>query len=288
MAKSIEGPGLFIISNSPDYESEILGKFLSYNISDFDNIILVYDKKIPDLNLERYGKRVVSVPFEFYNKIENASSVESLDLSRTVMVIKDLRYMIKRLDERLSMMQIKHSCYKKVVIDTMPFYVDVWKYYFPFSFFDKTLLGYSHSYAFEADIRNHDSGVLGFDPCDAAMLAKKTYGSTFINYRKFFNFEIVVEEYRVTEEEQKKYDALKEDLFIAKKTIKPIISGLYKYSSSLVPGHNLPLDLKAVYEWSLPEKKILKTNLKVDNYLYSEMCKLINTINILAENLYGD
>jgi hypothetical protein len=285
--------GCFIISDSDEYSISVLDKFLP-DEKDVENIVFVYSMKNPSKLdfagfLQKYNKNLVVVPFEEYNKIKHASAVESLDLDKTIMIITDLRFMLKRLDERLSMMQIKHRCYKKIVVDTVPYMVDVWKFYFPYSFFDKTLLDYSHSYAFEAAIRNYDEDNSLPDPCDPINLANRTKGSTFINYSRYFKFTVKVEEYKVTEAEQAAYEELKNGLFESESSIKRIIFKLRKYSSSLIGDYNLPLNLSVVYYWKdFDEVVIKKTNLKIDDYLYSEFLKLVNNTNTLVEHLYVD
>lgn len=291
MNKFLDRSGFVIFSNDLEYEFNILGRYFASDPVP-ENIIFVYSRKndvsgVFSERLAGLNKKVLVVPFEDYNKIENASLIESLDMSRTVMVIKDLRFMLKRLDERLSMMQIKHSCYKKIVIDAMPFVVNPWKFYFPYSFFDKSLLGYSHSYAFEAAIRNYEEDPTLDDPVDPVVLAGKVYPVTFINYRKFFNFSLSFDVYRITESELLGYEKLKKELFDGENSIKKIIGRLHAYASSMVVGYNVPLKLDRVYEWC-GDVVIRRTNLKVDDYLCSEMNKLIGGMNILVAGLYGD
>jgi hypothetical protein len=292
MTKEFYKHGFVIFSNDIDYELGILGGYFLIE-GGLKNIIFVYSQKDPvDLTytnrLLSFGKNLLIIPFEEYNKIEYASAVEALDLNETVMIIKDLRFMLKRLDERLSMMQIKHVCYKKVIIDKVPFLVDMWRLYFYYSFFDKTLLGYSHSYAFEAAVRNYEEDKALPDPYDAFVLANKIKKATFINFKELFTFNLHFKTYEVTEAELRGYEDLKEKLFSAETGVKKIISQLHKYASKLVPAYNVPLKLEPVYGWRGPEVLIERTNLKVDTYLCSELGALINRGNALTGYLYGD
>lgn len=291
MTKAFGSQGFVMFSNSPEYELGLLDNFFRTDIA-VKNTILVYSMKspLPRGYIESLQDHtpVLAIPFEDYNKIEYASAVEALNLGETVMVIKDLHFMLKRLDERLSMMQIKHSCYKKIVIDTIPYVVDPWKFYFPYSFFDKTLLGYSHSYAFEAAARNHEEDKTLPDPYDPIVLADKVYGVTFLNYTKVFTFEVAFNVYSVTEDELLGYEELKEKLFSTETSIKRIISKLHGYASSLIPNYNVPLKLDCLYGWKGPVVEIHRTNLRVDDYLCSELVNLINRSNALTERLCGD
>ena len=292
MSKSIDGPGFFIISDVLSYELGILDQVLGSDPV-ISNIIFVFSERepVPEYYLsalKKHNKRLVIVPFEEYNKIDYASEVESLDPSRTVMVIKGLRHMLKRLDQRLSMMQIKHVCYKKIVTDRFPYVGAVWKYYFPFSFFDKSLLGYSHSYAFEADISNYKEGRKDEDPSDPYLLAQRTKDRVFTSYGRLFNFRVEVEEYKVSDSERQEYQRYRDSLFESEKSITRVISLLHQYSASLMPGHWVPANLKCLYS-KLDEDSVVvrKTDLKVDDYLYSEMASLINNSNILMDHLHG-
>jgi hypothetical protein len=281
-----------IYSNDIEYEFDILGRYFSSD-THAKNLVFVYSQKShPSADytdrLFEYGRKVILVPFEEYNKIEYASAIESLNLTETVMIIKDLRHMLKRLDQRLSMMQIKHVCYKKIIIDTVPFVVNMWKFYFPYSFFDKTILGYSHSYAFEAAVRNYEDDNSLMNPYDPVALARKVYGVTYINYEKVFSFRVSFKEYQVTEEELIGYEELKNKLFDSETSIKRIITGLHRYAGSLRPGYNVPLKLGVIYEWGDSDIVIYRTNLKVDTYLCSELMKLIDNSNLLAGCLCGD
>jgi hypothetical protein len=292
MTKEFYKHGFVIFSNDADYELGILGDYFLTE-SGLKNIIFVYSQKAPvDLTytnkLLSFGKNLLVIPFEEYNKIEYASAVEALDLNETVMIIKDLRFMLKRLDERLSMMQIKHVCSKKIIIDRVPFLVDMWKLYFNYSFFDKTLLGYSHSYAFEAAVRNYEEDRALPDPYDPFVLANRIKKATFINFKELFTFKVHFKIYEVTEAELRGYEDLKEKLFSAKTGVKKIISQLYKYASKLVPAYNVPLKLESIYDWKGSEIIIQRTNLKVDTYLCSELEALINRGNALTGYLYGD
>jgi hypothetical protein len=293
MNKMLNKSGFVIFSDSKDYELSLLHEYIELDNKSFDNIIFVYSNKNELAKsyskfFENYPKNVLIIPFEEYNRIEYASAVEALDFSRTVMIIKDLRFMLKRLDQRLSMLQIKHQCYKKIIIDNLPFMTDPWKFYFPYSFFDKTILGYSHSYAFESALKNFEDGKIEADPFVPAEMARKTTPVTFINYKKYFKFEISVKTYNVTKEELSLYEKLKEHLFETEDSIKSVINKLHKFSAKLMPGHNLPAKLSDVYKFNNDSAELVinKTNLKVDDYLFSEMTKLITLTNDLTENLY--
>jgi len=284
--------GFAIFSNDIRFETDIISQYFADDALP-TGIVYVYSLKAgisPVLEevLGRTGRTVVSVPFEDYNKIAYASAIESMDLSRTVMIIKDLRFMIKRLDERLSMMQIKHSCYKKIVIDAVPYMVNPWKFYFPYSFFDKKLLGYAHSYAFEAAIRNFEDDPSMKDPCDPASLAQAVKTVTHINYSSFFNFKIDYRIYSATDEERKAYEALKNKLFDEGLGIRAIIRELHSYAKSVCKDYNVPLDLKRVYDWVDRDSVVIcRTDLKVDTYLCSEIDKLVRHTNALVGYLYG-
>jgi len=294
MNKLLYPGGFVIFSNDDEYEKTLIKEYLELDPV-VQNIVFVYSQKNKvDWSgfLNQFDKFVHIVPFEEYNKIEYAGVIENLDRNKTLMIIKDVRFMEKRLDERLSMMQITHTCYKKIVIDAYPYEVGKYRIYYPYSFFDKTLLGYSHSYAIERDIDNFELDDSLPNPFVIKDIVKKIAPATFINYSKLLNFGIVEHVHEVTEGQLKGYEELKEEIFIlyeaGKIGDKKLVQQLQKYARSILPEYSIPSDLKKVYKMK-DEKEIHihRTNLKIDeNVIMPEFLKLIKDENELVRQLY--
>ncbi len=294
MNKLLYPGGFVIFSDNEEYEQTLIKEYLELDPV-VQNIVLVYSQKNKvDWTewLKQFGKYVLTVPFEEYNQIQYAGNIENLDRTKTLMIIKDVRFMEKRLDKRLSLMQITHTCYKKILIDAYPYEVDKYRIYYPYSFFDKSLLGYSHSYAIERDINNYEDDDSLPNPFVIEDIVKMIAPATFINYSKLFKFEIIEHVHKVTEEQLKGYEELKEELFIlyeaGKIGDKKLASQLQKYAKSILPEYSIPTDLKKIYPLrNETEIHIHRTNLKIDeNVTMPELKKLINDENELVKQLY--
>ncbi|MDD2286493.1 MAG: hypothetical protein PHQ11_13975 [Paludibacter sp.] len=288
-------PGGFVIfSDNDDYEKSLISEYLELDPI-IENIVFVYSQKNKvDWSefLNFYGKKVIIAPFEEYNKIEYAGAVEQLDLNKTLMIIKDLRFMEKRLDTRLKLIQGKHKCYKKIVIDAYPYWVNKYKIYYPYSFFDKRLLGYKHSYAIEQDINHYEEDDSFPNPFDIGEIVQKITPATFINYSKLFKFVIIEHVHEVTKEQLQGYEDLKDELFIlyeaGKIGDKKLVSQLQKYAKSILPEYSIPTDLKKVYQMKdEPEIHVHRTDLNVDeNVCMPEFKELIAFENEFVRQLY--
>jgi hypothetical protein len=296
MNKLLYPGGFVIFSDNEEYEKTLIKEYLELDPV-VHNIIFVYSQKNKvDWSefFSQFKKIILSVPFEEYNKIEYAGEIEGLDLQKTLMIIKDVRFMEKRLDERLTLLQIKHQCYKKIVIDAYPYEVDKYRIYYPYSFFDKTLLGYSHSYAIERDINAYEEDNTLPNPFVIEGIVKKITTATFINYSKLFKFEIIEHVHKVTEEQLSGYEELKEELFIlyeaGKIGDKKLAQQLQKYAKSILPEYSMPTDLKKIYPLrNDKEFHAHITDLKIDiNVIMPEFRKLIEDENKFVELLYKE
>lgn len=294
MNKLLYPGGFVIFSNSEEYEQNIIKEYLELD-SVVKNIVFVYSKKNTiDWSewLNQFEKRVLTVPFEDYDNIEYAGVIENIDRQKTLMIIKDVRYMEKRLDKRLSLMQIKHMCYKKIVIDAYPYEVNKYKIYYPYSFFDKTLLGYSHSYAIERDINKYEDDDSLPNPFVIEDIVKMIVPATFINYSKLFKFKIIEHVHEATKTQLQEYEDLKDELFIlyeaGKIGDKKLITQLQKYVKSILTEYSIPTDLKKIYPLKdEAEIHIHRTNLNVDeNVCMSEFRRLIEEENEFVRQLY--
>jgi len=288
-------PGGFVIfSDNDKYEQSLIKEYLELDQT-VENIVFVYSQKNKiDWSefLNQFKKYVITVPFEEYNKIEYAGDVEQLDLNKTLMIIKDLRFMEKRLDTRLKLLQGKHRCYKKIIIDAYPYWVNKYRIYYPYSFFDKRLLGYKHSYAIEQDINHYDEDDSLPNPFIIDEIVSKIAPATFINYSKLFKFNIIEHVHEVTKEQLQGYEDLKDELFIlyeaGKIGDKKLITQLQKYAKSILPEYSILIDLKKIYALKDEnEYHVHRTDLNIDeNVCMTEFKRLIEDENEFVRQLY--
>jgi hypothetical protein len=175
----------------------------------------------------------------------------------------------------------------KLVIDTHPFLgkKDVCWCYFLWSFFDKSLLGYPHIYAFQGA-----KTVDGVDPFDCTMLARKVASSTETTIREVFQDDIKTERITLDPGMMDAYQELKERLF--NEDIRPwlIVRKLKKFVNDQIPHLRDGLDLLSqgrVHEqYKGGQRLLVVSDAKVDLFLEVEFWKYINRVNTFTRTLW--
>jgi len=174
----------------------------------------------------------------------------------------------------------------KLIIDNHPFMgkADVFWSYFPWSFFDKSLLGYPHSYAFR-DAR----APKGVDPYDCSMLAEKVAPATETTIKEVFS-NIITERVALAIPAHEDYQQLKKSLFDTKTSPYEIIKGLKNFVDSrdarLKKGFKLLYPNKIFNQYCEGERVLVVSNSKVDFYLESLFWKYIRNTNVFMETLW--
>ena len=190
------------------------------------------------------------------------------------------------MDRNIEMYQTFLRGYK-LIIENHPFLGkrDVHWCYFPWSFFNKSLLGYPHSYAFQrAKI------VDGKDPFDCKMLAEKVVLHTETTISKIYE-DIKTVRIILNETIKEEYQELKKTLFATETLSYRIIYKLKKFINEKVPelgkGFDL-LNLGRLHDRYLSgERSLFVSDAKVDVYLESEFWKSVNSANLFMESLWG-
>ncbi len=259
--------------------NEYLKKSLCNLIS--DKSVLFYSKKKSDIK---------DIKHLFYSCIsyEDFKDINDYDFDKDIcymtFVILDSENITIRHDKRFLLLQRTLRPKSKIICSKFPYIINAWKFYYHYSFFDKSLLKYHHSYAFEQAKYNYDEGISNYDPYNILDLTCRTKDFTMIEYNKVFDFNINYIQYNVTNPELKEYERIRDCLFNSEKTIKPVLKKLQEYSSSLIPNHNLNLDLNLMYK-NKSNLIIYHTDLNIDLYLKNQMSYLFNHSNELSEVL---
>ena len=267
-------------------------------VPQFDKVFYIYSKRITnDLdvvkskypNFEYMRMKAVTEP----NNMQKLKEATKNDL----IVIKNPR-LGNIMDENVDFLQIVVKGYF-FVVDDHPFMGKrkMFWFYFPWSFFDKSLLGYPHSYAFR-DAEPTEN----YDPYDPDMLAQKVSSATKIDYKRFFNFEIEEVDYELTIEEHEEYQKLKEKLFEEEKDHRPIIRKLKEFVDKTESkqkavaqnfGHELNIEyyVKRLYKKFREGQHLAKyykyvSDAKVDIFLNKRTTKYIENTNKLTEALW--
>lgn len=249
-----------------------------------DYVVVVYAGKLaPDLMID--GAR--SVAFAKYGEAENLEHISCINLDKTMLIVYGMENMLgNRLDERLACIQFRHRMRWKIAIQEVPYVVDPWRFYFPYSCVDKRMLGYPHSYAYERAWTNFLNGWSKEDPCDPQWMAGKVKHVTCTDLGEAFaepKFEVM----ETTATQKNSYASLKKSMFDSGATIAKILRELHRFAASCVEGHSLPLHLKSIYSPRCGRSYVM-TDLKVDEYLSGEMLRIIRHSNKLMRGLSED
>lgn len=199
-------------------------------------------------------------------------------------VLKRLRF-CRIMDRDIDMLQTVVKGYKAVV-DDHPFMgrSEIYWSYFPWSFFDKSLLGYPHCYAFQR-ARVHD----GQDPFDCKMLAQKVSKATQSTLDCIFKDDIEIQRVSMDDESKVLYQDLKKRLFGEETSPKVIIRRLKGFVQDRFPQLSEGLDilnLSKVHDQYRSGIRVLKlSDSKVDVHLESEFWKYIFAVNLFVGSL---
>jgi len=191
------------------------------------------------------------------------------------------------MDKNVGMYQTVLKGYK-LVVDNHPFLgkKDTYWCYFLWSFFDKSLFGYPHCYAFRGAKTTN-----GVDPYDCAILAKKVSPATETTIKEIFLDDIKVERIALDDAIKCRYQELKKELFDTETRPWIIVRKLKKFVNDQSPCLRLGLSLidqgKVFDQYKRGERKLMVSDAKVDTFLESEFWKYVNSANSFMRTLYS-
>lgn len=158
--------------------------------------------------------------------------------------------------------------------------------YFPFSYVDKSLLGFPHVYAAETAHNRK--------PLDPVEMAHRVAPAATTTMRKAFGKPQVVR-VALTDEEKGGYDALREQVFADKKmtprlatrALKKYVDGTATMKSALAEGPVLPiLDQNRVWAvWKKGVRRVVVSDAKVDETLLTELKACMASANAFLGEL---
>ncbi len=230
------------------------------------------------------GASFTAVAFERGADPDQVAAMDALPSECLTLVYADLRKMVSdRLDARRSHVRRKKAR-KKVVVDLLPYEVFPWRVFFPFAAVDKHLLGYAHSYALEQDYDKFLDGLNDQNPCDAELVASKTWTVAFVEAPAFFvaRPEVVVIE--ASKSDHAEYARVRDALFDSEKAITGVKSKLTKWIQKRYPTRTVKTDPKWIY--ASPDR-IVRTDLPFDRWLVDDAFGIMDhTDRLLA--LYAE
>lgn len=186
------------------------------------------------------------------------------------------------MDRNIEMHQTALKGYK-LIVEIHPFLgnSDVYWCYFPWSFFNKSLLGYPHAYAFMGNRYNMTQH-------DCTVLASKVASSTETTINKVFEG-LEIERVALDIESHELYKNLKKELFETQTSSKKIIKELKKFVDTrdvrLKGGFNLLNFNRVFYQYCRGERTLVVSDSKVDIYLESKFWEYINNVNLFMKTL---
>lgn len=171
----------------------------------------------------------------------------------------------------------------KISVDNVPFISVPWRTWFHFGITNKPYNVYDYSYKAETDYNKYVDGYSDFDPFSLEEMLKYSHGVACSNYDVYFDYEIV--EAPVFPDVVSAYKDLKDELFETERSPKTIINKLARFAQSSCPQRKVPQPHAAFRN---PKGRIVKTNLKVDDYLVDHLRNLMNLTNEYLWNMHHE
>lgn len=273
--------GKVLFTDNIDYETEAILK-----LSDgYTRKFYVYGSHCK--NIEVFRSRLSDFIFFEMNKTLDPANITTFTYNseKDFFVLKYPR-LNDIMDRNIDMHQTVLKGYKLVVEDH-PFLGkrDVYWSYFLWSFFDKSLLGYPHCYAFQR-ARN----VGGVDPFDCSMLAKKVSSASETSLKEIFKEDIKINRIILQDDLKVKYQEYKKHLFDTETSPVIVIRKLKKFINDRVPllkgGFDLSYLFRVHDQYLSGERMLNVSDAKVDVYLESEFHKYIHNVNTFIRTLW--
>ncbi len=171
---------------------------------------------------------------------------------------------------------------RRYSVDIAPYVGPIWRLWTHFSFAGVPYGGYTYSYLLESHYNAFLDGLRDEDPMSLENIQRHSRGHIDIRYTRYFpepKISIIAQ----SEWVHREYQALKEALFNRHDTIAPIIKGLSRFARECCAERRIP------QEWRMFDSpddiQIVRTDLKVDEYLTGELVKKINEANRVVEML---
>ncbi len=174
---------------------------------------------------------------------------------------------------------------KRYSIDIAPYIGPIWRLWAHFSFAGVPYGDYTYSYLLESHYNAYLDGAREDNPMAFNKIAQYAAGNVSIDYTRYFA-EPSVRIVYLTEAVHREYQELKARLFDECSTITPIIRGLSRFASLHCRERHIPQEHRI---FDFPDSiRIVRTDLKVDEYLTNKLLEKIAEVNKVVEVLHGD
>lgn len=279
--------GCAIFTQTPGFAAQGVARCLEPR-RDIRSVVIVYHERFTASEMVAAlrmatARETYCIPFAEFDSPATSDLLSAIPLDSLCLVAVDLcRMLSNRLDTRLDKIQVRLKAAAKICIDPVPYLARPWQVYFPYSLLNKTWLGYNHSYAIEGEWKKYKEGLRD-DPCRVELIAPQIAPATLIDYCCYFDQPLEVYTEAVSEKVKAEYEAYKAKLLAEESGIASVLTKLHKFVQAWCPQRTLPLDLKKMYQPGFG--RIVKTDLKLDDYLFGEMTAIIEHSNALTRRL---
>lgn len=178
----------------------------------------------------------------------------------------------------------------KIVVDTVPFLSDPWRIWFHFGAVNARFFDYTYSYIAESHYNAFVECLRHDNPFSLENVLSQSRGVMVSDYDNYFG-EVTVKEKKMTKEVHSEYQQLKEKCFNEETSIKAILKRLSDFAQKACPERKVVSKSRL---WDSREDfmgsygiNIVKTDLKVDDYLVSELRMLMELTNGILKGTYN-
>lgn len=196
-------------------------------------------------NTEPYSvSGVFRTTYEDLNKTEVWLHVNSLAGENTTIILENPTRYPKITSPKFKLLQrLSFRCGSLVIVDIVPFTLDIKYLYGTYSYLDRGILGYSHYYAWRENYQElTESGQMS-SAHDPELIALKVKGSTTIDYPSFVESPHDTIRFHENPSELAEYELRKKQLFEAESNPQRIVTRLADHAHAKASRTNAVIDL---------------------------------------------
>jgi hypothetical protein len=179
-------------------------------------------------------------------------------------------------------MVLRPRKWRRISVDTTLFRSEPWRAWFHFGCVGAPYHGYSYSYLAETDWKAFHEGKRAADPFSFEAIEQAGSGALRSEYERYFD--LTVETVNVGAEFHREYAAEKARAFDEEHTISAIIKRLETFAQKALPWRTVPTPARL---FAAGSHHIVRTDLKVDEFLVGRLQALADLTNKIAARFHG-
>ncbi|MHA1395274.1 MAG: hypothetical protein ACTSRZ_17355 [Promethearchaeota archaeon] len=260
---------------------------------------IIFSKDIKNISLDIKGKTVCIYEKRYKKMLPQLKNTNFIEFSylknnyKNQNFFKDINNIVfiglnkifnlsSRIDPIFDILQYNLSNIQIFSIDTSPYIGDIWRIWTHFSFTRNDFGGYTYSYLLQTDYNKYLKGLSNKNPVSIEKIKEYAKNKVEIEYEIYFRTP-QISIFKLPSTIHQKYQLLKKELFDKYNRIGPIIKDLSNFAKNCYKKRNIPQEHKI---FDFPDDiKILRTDLKIDEYLTNKLIKKINEVNSVVKAL---